>query len=88
MMRGLMEERISLMIVAGEASGDAHAASLVRALHKIKAVPIICTTGEGSAARRLGMEEAGVRNFLNKPYSAEQIVTLVSDVLREFSSSS
>nr|AIA12061.1 Lipid-A-disaccharide synthetase [uncultured bacterium] len=29
-----MEERISLMIVAGEASGDAHAASLVRALRE------------------------------------------------------
>jgi lipid-A-disaccharide synthase len=31
---GLMAERISLMIVAGEASGDAHAASLVRALRE------------------------------------------------------
>jgi lipid-A-disaccharide synthase len=30
----LMAERISLMIVAGEASGDAHAASLVRALRE------------------------------------------------------
>ncbi|HKS30065.1 MAG TPA: lipid-A-disaccharide synthase [Pyrinomonadaceae bacterium] len=57
-----MDERISLMIVAGEASGDAHAASLVRALRE--------RAPEGTSFRLFGatareMRAAGVESIVN-----------------------
>ncbi len=44
-------------------------------------IPVLCTTGESSSNRRERALEAGVDLILNKPYTAEQLLTAVSSVL-------
>ncbi|HTG43382.1 MAG TPA: response regulator, partial [Verrucomicrobiae bacterium] len=59
---------------------DGHA--LVQALRAMNpGLAVICTTGERSGTQKAQMQSAGVQTFLYKPYSAAEILALVSKVL-------
>jgi hypothetical protein len=59
-------------------------AALARALKKMKSdLPIIASTGQGEQAGLADFEALGVKNFLAKPYSTQQLLATVRDTLRE-----
>ena len=59
-------------------------AALARALKKMKSdLPIIASTGQGEQAGMADFEALGVKNFLAKPYSTQQLLATVRDTLRE-----
>jgi two-component system cell cycle sensor histidine kinase/response regulator CckA len=59
-------------------------AALARALKKMKSdVPIIASTGQGEQAGLADFEALGVKNFLAKPYSTQQLLATVRDTLHE-----
>jgi PAS domain S-box-containing protein len=57
-------------------------AALIAALNRMRpGVPIIVTTGNPSAASMSKIARTGVTNILTKPYSAEQLLRTLSEVL-------
>lgn len=55
---------------------------VVRRLHRVLAVPVIMLTALGSAEHRIEGLEAGVDDYVVKPFSAREIVLRVQSVLR------
>ena len=76
-------ERVDLALVDLQMPGiDVLATiSALRALRP--RLPIVCTSGSGSRRARRGLEEAGVRHLLDKPFSVETLVRTVSTALAE-----
>ena len=57
---------------------------LIHELHRLlPGVPIICTTGQGSGNLRARIEHEGVQCILNKPYTADQLLSAASDILKQ-----
>jgi PAS domain S-box-containing protein len=58
--------------------------ALARALRKMKSdLPIIASTGQGDQAGLADFETLGVKHFLAKPYSTQQLLATVRDTLQE-----
>lgn len=56
----------------------------VRADAKIKDVPFIMVTAESKTENVVAAKEAGVSNYIVKPFNAETLKTKMSSVLGEF----
>jgi two-component system, cell cycle sensor histidine kinase and response regulator CckA len=58
--------------------------ALVKEVHRIFGkIPVLCTTGQGSANLRDRIIAAGVDLIIDKPYTAEQLLGAVSAVLKK-----
>lgn len=56
----------------------------VRADDKLKAVPFIMITAESKTENVISAKEAGVSNYIVKPFNAETLKTKISAVIGEF----
>ena len=57
----------------------------VRADAKLKAIPFIMVTAESKSENVIAAKEAGVSNYIVKPFNAETLKTKMSSVLGDFS---
>jgi two-component system chemotaxis response regulator CheY len=56
----------------------------VRADAKLKSVPFIMVTAESKSENVIAAKEAGVSNYIVKPFNAETLKTKMASVLGEF----
>lgn len=56
----------------------------VRADEKLKAIPFIMITAESKSENVIAAKEAGVSNYIVKPFNAETLKSKMSSVLGEF----
>ena len=56
----------------------------VRADDKLKAIPFIMITAESKSENVIAAKEAGVSNYIVKPFNAETLKSKMSSVLGEF----
>lgn len=56
----------------------------VRADAKLKPIPFIMVTAESKSENVIAAKEAGVSNYIVKPFNAETLKTKMSSVLGEF----
>lgn len=57
----------------------------VRADAKLKSIPFIMVTAESKSENVIAAKEAGVSNYIVKPFNAETLKTKMSSVLGDFS---